>query len=146
MTGVADIMQCRFDIGVVGGPLVRFGRITSGIIDETKTCPYEGMNVNFSGYMHRNSMQMDAVAVDVRRMFIRKELLSVVQKVIDNSEYKEVFDHKLVVEKNGLIDVAKSVNRGSDDYSIQNISYEICAAVALEGYRIMYDPNLEELL
>ncbi len=146
MAGVADILKFRYDIGVVGGPLIKFGRITGGLLDETKSCPYDGMNVNFSGYMHRNSMQMDAVAVDARRMFVRKELLPVLKRSVEKSTYKDVFIRDFVIEKNGLINVGRCVDKNSMEYDIQSVSFEICAEVALEGYRVLYEPNLEELL
>lgn len=144
--GVADVFKGRFDVGVIGGPIVKFGRIVGGMLDDSKTCPLEGQNVNFSGYMHRSSMQQDVVAVDVRKMFVRKELLDTVRQAIKNSQYKYVFEQDIFVGPKGVIDVGECVNHKADEYTLQNMSYEICSACALEGYRVLYEPSIEELL
>ena len=147
MTGVEDIFKCRFDIGIVGGPLVKRGRITGGLIDETKTCPLEGANINFSGYMHRNSLQVDAKAVDIRFMFIRKELIPAVTEVTKKREYQEIFIRDLTNTEKSCIDMRDHIDvKGIDEMIIQNLSYDICVRCELEGYRILYDPYLEELL
>ena len=147
MTGVEDIFKCRFDIGIVGGPLVKRGRITGGLIDETKTCPLEGANINFSGYMHRNSLQVDAKAVDIRFMFIRKELIPAVTEVTKKREYQEIFIRDLTSTEKSCIDMRDHIDvKGIDEMIIQNLSYDICVRCELEGYRILYDPYLEELL
>ncbi len=145
--GVADIFKGRFDVGVVGGPIVKYGRIIAGILDESKSCPFEGQSVNFSGYMHRMSLQQDALAVDIRKMYIRKELLAAAQHAIDSSEYNYIFKRKLFLDKNGVADVAACIDtKGVLEMFIQNISYEICEACSMEGYRVLYEPNIEELL
>lgn len=147
MANVSDIFKGRFDIGVVGGPIIRHNKIAGGMLDKTKTCPLEGQNINFSGYMHRNALQQDVLAVDVRKMYVRKELLDVLKPVCDKYEYREILNHELIVSKAGIIDVSRSINdQFKDEIALQNFSVEICEACALEGYRIFYDPNLEELL
>lgn len=147
MANVADIFKSRFDIGIVGGPIIKRNKITGGMLDSTRTCPLEGRNINFSGYMHRNALQQDVLAVDVRRMYVRKELLPVVKAVLDKFEYREILNSDLVIEKTGIIDVSGGVNmQFKEEIVLQNASFEICEACSLEGYRILYDPNLEELL
>jgi len=145
--GVADIFKSRFDVGVVGGPVIKHNKITGGLIDDTKTCPFDGMNLNFSGYMHRAALQQDAVAVDVRKMYIRKELLEVIKETISKSKYREMLNSDLTLNDSGIIDMSKFINEDiCDEMIVQNISWELCEAATLEGYRIMYDPNLEELI
>lgn len=147
MVGISDIFKSRFDIGVVGGPVIKHNKITGGLIDGNKTFLFDGMNVNFSGYMHRASLQQDAVAVDVRKMYARKELLPTIIQAIEKSRYREMFNRDLTLNKDGIIDVASFLSDDiCDEMIIQNISWEICEACALEGYRILYDPLLEELL
>lgn len=147
MINVADIFKSRFDIGVVGGPIIKHNKITGGMLDDTRTCPLEGQNINFSGYMHRNALQQDVLAVDIRKMYIRKELLDVVSKVAGKIEYSGMLNRDLSIGKDGIIDVSKHINSFfKDEILIQNLSVEICEACSLEGYRILYDPNLEELL
>ena len=147
LVGVEDIFKSRFDIGIVGGPIVRRGKITGGIIDETRTCPLEGVNVNFSGYMHRNILQKDAVAVDIRLMFVRKELLETLLPITKKREYREMFIRDLTSDDKACIDMREYISlQGVDDLIIQNLSYEICEQCRLEGYRVFYEPSLEELI
>ena len=131
----------------MGGPIIKHNKITGGMLDDTRTCPLEGQNINFSGYMHRNALQQDVLAVDIRKMYIRKELLDVFSKVAGKIEYSGMLNRDLSIEKDGIIDVSKHINSFfKDEILIQNLSVEICEACSLEGYRILYDPNLEELL
>ena len=147
MVGVEDIFKNRFDIGIVGGPIVRHGKITSGILDETGSCPLEGQNVNFSGYMHRNTLQQDAVAVDIRFMFVRKELFGAVSAIASKTEYREIFIQDLINCKKECADMREFIyTKGIDDYVLQNLSFEICQQCSLEGYRVFYEPSLEELV
>jgi len=146
MTGVADIFKNRFDIGIVGGPLIKRGKITGGIIDETRTCPLEGANINYSGYMHRNILQQDAIAVDIRFMFVRKELLEALSKIAEKTEYREIFTRDLTNSNSAYIDMRDFIyTKGIDDLILQNLSYELCKQCEMEGYRVFYEPSLEEL-
>ena len=146
MTGVADIFKNRFDIGIIGGPLIKHSKITGGIIDETRTCPLEGANINYSGYMHRNILQQDAIAVDIRFMFVRKELLEALSKIAEKTEYREIFTRDLTNNDSAYIDMRDFIyTKGIDDLILQNLSYELCKQCEMEGYRVFYEPSLEEL-
>ena len=146
LTGVEDIFKNRFDIGIVGGPLTKRGKITGGMLDETRTCPLEGQNINYSGYMHRNTLQQDAKAVDIRFMYVRKELIPAISAISKKTEYREMFIRELTSDDLACIDMRDYIyTKGFDDFIIQNLSYEICEQCALEGYRVFYEPMLEEL-
>ena len=146
LTGVEDIFKNRFDIGIVGGPLTKRGKITGGMLDETRTCPLEGQNINYSGYMHRNTLQQDAKAVDIRFMYVRKELIPAISAISKKTEYREMFIRDLTSDDLACIDMRDYIyTKGFDDFIIQNLSYEICEQCALEGYRVFYEPMLEEL-
>lgn len=69
-----DIFAVRKDIGIVGGPVVVKNKITSGIIEGGGQCPYKGLPVKFSGYMHRMALQQDCDAVDRMNMTVRPGL------------------------------------------------------------------------
>lgn len=144
---VADIFKYRFDIGVVGGPIKKHGRIVGGLLDETRTCPLEGVNVNFSGYMHRNSLQTDVYAVDVREMYLRKELFNLFFEKANEPKYRELFNYDLTIKSKEYIFAGDYFNaRGIDETTIQDFSVEFCNAAKMEGYLIFYDPCLEELV
>jgi len=69
-----DIFAVRKDIGIVGGPVVEKNKITSGIVGNDGQCPYAGLPVKFSGYMHRMALQQDCDAVDGMNMTVRPGL------------------------------------------------------------------------
>ncbi len=58
-----------------------------------------------------------------------------------------MFKQDLISDAKDVILVADFINEEIvDEMIIQNISWELCEACTLEGYQILYDPNLEELL
>lgn len=76
------IFAQRKEAGVIGGKLVdKSGHIAGGIYDAHGKCPYLGLHRNFSGYMHRASLNQEAYAVDLRCMRVRKELWGVFEEV-----------------------------------------------------------------
>lgn len=144
-TDIKDIFKNRFDIGVIGGPIALKNKITGGIIDETKTCPYEGQPVMFSGYMHRASLQQDAYAVDVRNMYIRSNLIPVLEELDKQDKYKDILNVDLIKKHKGLIKVGDYMYEELEWQKNLDYSVAICEGVRLEGYLIFYDPELERL-
>lgn len=143
---VADVFRNRFDIGVIGGPIIKHGKITGGILDETKTCPLEGVNANYSGYMHRNSMQQDAYAVDIRQMYIRRELIPLFFSEANEPQNREMYNYDLTIKDKEYIFAADYMDtKYVDDIKLMDMSVEFCNKAKLEGYLIYYDPLLEEL-
>ena len=69
-----DIFEKRKDIGVVGGPVYRHGRMIGGCMDKDGKCIYEGLKEGFSGPVHRAHLMQEAYAVDIRNMKVRKDL------------------------------------------------------------------------
>ena len=101
---------------------------------------------NYSGYMHRNILQQDAIAVDIRFMFVRKELLEALSKIAEKTEYREIFTRDLTNSDSTYIDMRDFIyTKGTDDLILQNLSYELCKQCEMEGYRVFYEPSLEEL-
>jgi len=144
---ICDIFKNRFDIGVVGGPIVRRNRITGGMIDKTGTCPLDGVNINYSGYMHRNILQQDVYAVDVRRMYIRSELAEVFNEVASQPKYAGILNHDLSNKKGEFIDISSKIETaGTDENLILDMSVEFCVKAGLEGYLIFYEPNMGEMV
>lgn len=141
-----DVFQSRFDIGVIGGPIVKHGRITGGIIDETKTCPMDSALVGFSGYMHRNVLQQDAFAVDLRNMYIRREMIPIFAVFANEPQYRSFFNTGVAIRGADYIFAGDYINTdGVDDNAIMDISVDFCNKVKLEGYLIFYEPSLGDL-
>lgn len=144
---VVDIFRNRFDIGVIGGPIVKLGRIVGGMLDETKTCPLDSMLTGFSGYMHRNVLQQDVYAVDIRKMYIRKELFGVFENFVKEGKYGSLFNYGLTFGNKEMVFVGDYINtQGFDDNTIMDASVDFCNYAKMEGYLIFYEPYLEEMI
>lgn len=147
----------RYDIGAIGGPVVSGGKIVGGLMDSTKTCIYDGLNVHFSGYMHRASMQQSGLAVDVRNMMVTESVGRDVIRIADSKEYVHLFDRNKIndlrdkLDNNTLyspyIDVTELLNDLTyEEYDYLSASATLCRDIAFEGYLNYYDPQflLEE--
>ncbi|MBP9995735.1 MAG: glycosyltransferase [Lachnospiraceae bacterium] len=142
----------RYDIGAIGGPIVQKNKITGGIIDSTKTCTYEGMNVHYSGYMHRAVLQQKAMAVDVRNMLLAEQMLGCLKEITCAEKYGYLFNQELITELFALNEAGKlnvpyiDVSELLSDVKYENNDYlkasvELCMAVNMEGYVIYYEPE-----
>lgn len=69
-----DIFEKRSDIGIVGGPVYRGGKVIGGAMDKEGRCIYAGLKEGFSGPVHRAHLQQEPYAVDIRNMKVRDEL------------------------------------------------------------------------
>lgn len=141
----------RYDIGGVGGPLVLNNKITGGLIDDTKTCPFDGLNVNFSGYMHRASLQQGGYGVDIRNMMVSEALGHCVVEIGESKEFLYLFNRNLIKEldvkikqkelNSPYIDVTALLSEAQyEDFDYINASIALCEKIALEGYGCYYDP------
>lgn len=143
---VSDIFKYRFDIGVIGGPMIKHNKITGGMIDKSRTCPLDGTYVGFSGYMHRNELQQDVYAVDIRNMYIRRELAGILEDICRKTRYDGLLNYDLTTLKDTFINISSYIEtRGFDDNTLMDISIELCEKAMLEGYLILYEPNLGEM-
>lgn len=140
---VEDIFKNRFDIGVIGGPVTRWNKITGGIIDESKTCPYEGQPIQFSGYMHRASLQQDAFAVDVRNMYIRPALFPVLKKLVKQNRFESILNNDLIYSSEIPVKLSDYIDEDYPMQLIQDLSVALCEGARLEGYLVYYDPELK---
>ena len=74
-------LKIRDDLAAVGGRLVSKGKITGGRMKGDGQILYEGLPVNYSGYLHRAVLQQDAEALDVRNIEVRECLRGVFAEV-----------------------------------------------------------------
>jgi len=100
-----DIFAVRNDVGVVAGPVIEKGKITSGILNKGGKCEYAGLPAKFSGYVHRMALQQDCEWVDVRNASVCPEVVDVLstagdekekinQDLIQGKGYKILYDPK----------------------------------------------------
>lgn len=75
-----DIFTVRKDVGMVAGSIKKKGKITGGIKNADGSCPYAGLHVKFSGYLHRNVLAQDCEYVDLENAVLRPELKEMAQE------------------------------------------------------------------
>ena len=75
-----DIFAVRKDVGIVAGSIKEKTKITGGIINASGICPYAGLHVKFSGYLHRNVLVQDCEYVDLSNSTIRPECKILLEK------------------------------------------------------------------
>lgn len=124
-----NIFSSRPDIGMVGGPVVSDGRIISGAIDGKGRAIYEGLNIHFSGYMHRAVLQQDVAAVDIRNVVVREDLIPLFQKSTGLS-YP-------VLEQ----DLKERYTEQEQEFFLKK-SISFCNKLKKQGITVTYDPML----
>lgn len=110
------LFSTRPDIGMLCGPIYRFGKISGGAMREDGTVIYRGLAKGLGGYMHRGALVQQVEAADVRNMRINP--------VLENL-YDEMVESKLA--------------KNAPDYV--DISLAFCKKVRELGYKIIYDPS-----
>ena len=75
-----DVFTVRKDVGIIAGNIKKNNRITGGIKNEEGVCPYAGLHVKFSGYLHRNVLVQNCEYVDLDNAVIRPELKELAKK------------------------------------------------------------------
>lgn len=117
VTYLPDLFANRPEVGVIGGPVYSFGKMTGGAMDKNGKVIYGGLPAGYSGYQHRADLRMTVSAVDIRNMQVRPELEELWEKsVLPFLEKKDV------------------------DY--KKCSLAFCEKVRAKGYQIVYDPQL----
>ena len=119
-----DIFDLRPDIGAVGGPLFKNGRISGGDMDKDGQVLFGGLPKGFSGLIHIASLQQDVEAADIRKIRIRDDLLPLFKEVtgLERPDEKEM---SVLSDKDAVA-----------------LSLEFCNKLRERGIVIMYDPDL----
>ena len=125
------LFDARRDVGAVGGPLIRRGRIWGGRMDKNGKVYYANLHRHFSGYLHRAVLTQDAEAVDIRNMAVRPELYELFREVTGVSYQKRP-------EGSGF-----DVNVLPADTDYKELSLKLSRAIREKGYRILYRRNDE---
>ena len=119
-----DIFDLRPDIGAVGGPLFKNGRISGGAMDKDGQVLFGGLPKGFSGLIHIASLQQDVEAADIRKIRIRDDLLPLFKEVtgVERPDEKEM---SVLSDKDAVA-----------------LSLDFCNKLRARGIVIMYDPDL----
>lgn len=115
------ILGSRPEVGAVGGPVIKHGRIRSGALEADGTVFYRNLNRHFSGYLHRAALVQETEALDLRCIKVRKE-------------YRDEL-HSCLRE----FGLNKRRNRGRDDLWIK-ASLKFASFVKSRGQKLVYDP------
>ncbi len=143
----------RFDIGAIGGTVIKKGRHVGGPMDQTKTCPFDGMNIHLSGYIHRAVLKQTFPTLDIRNMVIRTELAYLLIKYAKDDRYLSLFDRGRILKledevSNGeydmpFVDVTSYlISLDYEDYEYLDVSLGICREIGMDGYLCLYDPGM----
>lgn len=129
-----DPLKVRQDLGAVGGPLIRGGKICSGRLAEDGRVYYGGLNHRFSGYLHRAVLHQDAEALDIRNIWISEAAYGLFREVVGVSwkslPGQEIFDISTLPEGTDMVSVSLALGR----------------AMRKAGYRLLYLPEYKRVL
>lgn len=127
-----DIFESREDLGAIGGPLIKKGRIAGGRMTEDGLVYYEGLNCHFSGYLHRASLHQNAEVLDIRNIRVRKEAWGLFREAVgvpwQASPGQEIFDVTVLPEKSDF----------------KALSLTLSEALHKAGYKLLYLPEKRE--
>ena len=118
------------NIGAVGGKVTdRHNRIVGCLWQEGKK-PFEGLNVHFSGYMHRAHLRQTMDTLDLRCIRVHPDLRGLFEE-ITGMGYTEN-------EKNKMF-FGEKYKKSEEEWSI--LSNAFCEEVKKRGYRLIFYPK-----
>lgn len=122
-------LKCREDLGAIGGRLKCKGRVTGGRMTAEGKVLYEGLPLNYSGYLHRAALQQDAAALDIRNIVLKDSLRTL---------FKEIAGVSYIVSPGTEKFDASVLSDGTDPVEI---SLRLGKALRERGYRLLYLPE-----
>ncbi len=129
-----DLLLNRPDVAVVGGKLIdKEKKVAGGIYTLEGVSLYKGLHKEYSGYMHRASLQQEADMVDVRCMKVSREAEAILEGMI-GLPY-------LPHPGTGRFDWQDCLNENVD---YQDLSSRFCEKIRERGWRIVWDPAMTE--
>lgn len=129
-----DLLSNRPDVALVGGRLIdKHNKITGGIYSAEGEPLFRGLHREYSGYMHRASLQQEAEMIDIRCMTASREAEEILEEMTGLPYLKN--------PKNGRFNWKDSLKA---DVDYVEISRRLCERVRKLGMRIVWDPALTE--
>lgn len=129
-----DLLSNRPDVALVGGRLIdKHNKITGGIYSAEGEPLFRGLHKEYSGYMHRASLQQEAEMIDIRCMTASREAEEILEEMTGLPYLKN--------PKNGRFNWKDSLKA---DVDYVEISRRLCERVRKLGMRIVWDPALTE--
>lgn len=121
------IFAQRCDVGAIGGPVIKDGKVVSGALDGKGQALYGGLNIHFSGYMHRAVLQQSVPVLDIRNIRIRPEYEELFEKST-GYKYPIALSEEMLDKENNDIFIKKSII--------------FCNKLKKQGISLVYDPEL----
>ena len=129
-----NLITNRPDVALVGGRLLdKNNKITGGIYNASGEGLYLGLHKEYSGYMHRASLQQEAEMIDVRCMVASDEAEKILEEMTGLPYLKN--------PQTGRFDFKGSLR---DDADYLEISRKLCEKVREHSMRIVWDPSITE--
>lgn len=140
---VPDIFSQRSDIGCIGGMIMsKRHKLCGGMYRKDKGLAFEDLPEGYSGgYQHRATVQQDALAVDVRFMILRPELVPLYEEVT-GCKYEKTAKLWPKDGKRGVTNTAASQFDRMKPEKIAELSCRLGEEIRKRGYRIMWDPQI----
>ena len=134
-----DLLAVREDAAVVGGKLIGKGnKITGGIYTAEGLPIYQGLHKEYSGYMHRASLQQEAEVIDIRCMKASRQAETILEDLIGHPYLQHPvtgkFDWQDCLKECGC----------RNDRDFVDLSRKFCEKVRQAGLRIVWDPVMTE--
>ena len=129
-----DLLTNRPDVGLVGGRILdKKNKITGGIYTAQGEALFCGLHKEYSGYMHRASLQQEAEMIDIRCMKASDESAKIIEEMM-GLPY-------LINPQTGRFDWRGSLREDAD---FVEISRKLCERVRELNMRIVWDPAITE--
>ena len=122
-------LKIRRELGAVGGRLVHKGKMVSGRLSKSGDIFYEGLPVNYSGYLHRAVLTQDAEALDIRNLEVTSSWRENFERITGvpyaTLPGSEIFDASTLPE--------------DTDYTA--LSLKVCGELRKQGFKLLYLPE-----
>lgn len=129
-----DLFVNRPDVALLGGRLLdKNNKIAGGIYKEDGTPLYCGLHREFSGYMHRATLQQEAEAIDIRCM----KASSAAQEILEEMLGLPYMESSVT----GRFDWRECLK---DNVDYLEISKKFCEKIREKKLRIVWDPAMSE--
>lgn len=129
-----DIFTNRPDVALIGGKLLnRKNQVMGGIYTAQGEPLYAGIHREYSGYMHRASLQQEAEVIDVRCMKASPEAKAIWEELMGLPYLEDPVT--------GLLDYRECLKKEAD---YLEISRKLCERIREKNMRIVWDPFMIE--
>ncbi len=130
-----DILTHRPDLAAVGGYVVRYGKITSGI--------YKGQPLFYAGYMNRMDLYQDIITLDIRNLAVNKNLYDIYESVTGH-KYEDTLTEAGAESHNTARELPqwiRELERTADGRKkIEQLNRELSSRLIAHG-RLLLDPE-----